>query len=69
MRISKKVDLGWKSYFAPTPKNIRILGDTLLGIASILSGYAILSEDKSLALIFLIIAVVGKFLSNFFKSR
>lgn len=68
-----------KAYFKPTPKKLRVLGDTLLamfggyGVASIFE--AISETDKSLRKTKMIIAgssvflgMLGKFLTNFFKE-
>lgn len=53
-----------KSYFAPTPKLFRMIGDTLLSIGTLLTGYQILCDEKILALISLTLTVLGKFMTN-----
>ncbi len=53
-----------KSYFAPTPKLFRMIGDTLLSLGSLLTGYQILCDEKTLALISLTLTVLGKFMTN-----
>lgn len=53
-----------KSYFAPTPKLFRMIGDTLLSVGSLLTGYQILCNEKTLALISLTLTILGKFLTN-----
>jgi hypothetical protein len=53
-----------KTYFAPTPKLFRMIGDTLLSLGSLLTGYQILCDEKTLALISLTLTIVGKFLTN-----
>ena len=60
--------INWKSYYAPTPKKFRKLGDTLLAISSTLAGFAVLYDDKVFAIVFLAMAVIGKFLTNFFSE-
>ena len=53
-----------KSYFAPTPKLFRMIGDTLLSVGSLLTGYQILCNEKTLALISLTLTILGKFVTN-----
>jgi len=53
-----------KSYFAPTPKLFRMIGDTLLSLGSLMTGYQILCDEKTLALISLTLTVLGKFMTN-----
>ena len=53
-----------KSYFAPTPKLFRMIGDTLLSLGSLLTGYQILCDEKTLALISLALTILGKFMTN-----
>jgi hypothetical protein len=58
----------WEKYKKPTPWLFRKIGDSLLAISSVVTGYAIVEESKILALSFLAIGVLGKFMSNFFKE-
>ncbi len=53
-----------KTYFAPTPKLFRMIGDTLLSLGSLMTGYQILCDEKTLALISLTLTVLGKFMTN-----
>jgi hypothetical protein len=53
-----------KSYFKPTPKLFRVIGDTLLTIGTMITSYQIISDEKTLAIISLIIMIVGKFTTN-----
>lgn len=57
-----------KSYYQPTPANIRKFGDALLGACQFATGYAAISENTTLAIIFIAIGTIGKFLSNFFME-
>lgn len=59
-----KYKLRLKSYFAPTPKLFRMIGDTLLSVGSLLTGYQILCNEKTLALISLTLTILGKFVTN-----
>lgn len=56
-----------KNYWAPTPKHIRKFADSLLAASTIIATYAISTEHKWIGITALIMGVVGKFLSNFFK--
>ena len=58
-----------KSYWAPTPNKMRKIGDSLLGVFSITSMSSMFLDNKTLALVSLIIGVVGKVLSNFFTEE
>lgn len=57
-----------KNYFKPTPKRLRVLGDTLLGVSTFITGLSISENIKWLAYGSLIIGVCGKFLTNFFTD-
>lgn len=59
----------FKGYYEPTPQLFRKIGDALMGVSSAVTGYAIVEEQKWLAITFLVIGVVGKFLSNFFTDN
>ena len=57
-----------QKYYTPTPAKWRKLGDTLLGVSTTITGFAIYEEVKWVAITALAIGVVGKFLSNFFSE-
>jgi hypothetical protein len=70
----------WDSYFQPTPKLIRKIGDTFLGVGSALSTTTLITalntDDAKMQKILTIVGIstivltaVGKFLSNFFKEE
>lgn len=61
---TKSYKLRLKNYFAPTPKLFRMIGDTLLSIGSIVTGYQIVYDQKTLALISLTLTILGKFITN-----
>jgi hypothetical protein len=65
---SKKTKFTLKSYWAPTPKKLRKLGDALLGVFTITSMSSMITDHKSLAVTSLIIGVLGKVLTNFFSE-
>ena len=64
-----KTSFSMKSYWAPTPKKARKIGDTLLGVFSITSMSSMIYDVKGLALATLIMGVVGKILTNFFAEE
>ncbi len=54
----------WKSYWEPTPKLFRAVGDTLLSVTGLVTGIGIYSDNKTLAMVSLISGIVGKFITN-----
>ena len=59
---------GIKSYFKPTPKRIRIFGDSLAAAGTLGASIAVLNGHAVAGTSILIAAVVGKFISNFFTN-
>ena len=55
-------------YWQPTPKKWRKIGDSLLAISLFATPYPIVTSDKALAIIFLTVGIIGKFLTNFFTD-
>lgn len=60
---------GFKHYFKPTPKRIRIFGDSMAAASLFVSGLAISSGHEKLALWVSIAGWAGKFISNFFTHE
>jgi len=60
--------LSIKSYYEPTPKNLRKLADSLLALSLFTTGYAVIMEHKTLAIIFIVLGAIGKFGTNFFSD-
>lgn len=60
---------GWKEYFKPTPKRVRVLGDSLAAAGTFGAGIAVLNGHPILGTSVMILAVLGKFLSNFFAEE
>ena len=60
---------GLKEYYKPTPLNMRRLGDGLLAFSLTMSGASVISENKTLAIIMIVVAGVGKFITNFFSQK
>jgi hypothetical protein len=64
-----KTKFGWKEYFKPTPKRIRVLGDSLAAAGTFGAGIATLNGHEIIGTIIMIVAVAGKFISNFFSEE
>ena len=64
-----KTTFSMKSYWAPTPKKIRKIGDAMLGVFSITSMSSMIMDDKHLAIASLILGVLGKIITNFFSEE
>ena len=62
------MEFGWKHYFSPTPKRMRILGDSLAAAGTFGASIAVLNGHPIMGTTIMIIAVVGKFISNFFTD-
>lgn len=60
---------GLREYFKPTPKRLRVLGDSLAAAGTFGAGIVILNGEPKLGTIIMVIAVVGKFISNFFSDE
>jgi hypothetical protein len=59
---------GWKHYFEPTPKRVRLLGDSLAAAGTFGAGIAILNGHPIVGTTIMVVAVIGKFISNFFTD-
>lgn len=64
----KKVKFGWKYYFAPTPKRLRVFGDSLAAAGTFAAGIVTLNGHPLGGTIVMIVAIGGKFISNFFSE-
>jgi hypothetical protein len=65
----KQLKFGWKRYFQPTPKRIRVFGDSLAAAGTFGAGIAVLNGHPIVGTVVMIVAVVGKFISNFFTEE
>ena len=59
---------GWKHYFEPTPKRVRLLGDSLAAAGTFGAGISILNGHPIVGTTIKVVAVIGKFISNFFTD-
>lgn len=57
-----------KDYFLPTPKRLRILGDSLASASVFAGTFAIMNDMKMVAVYVIISGWTGKFLTNFFSD-
>jgi hypothetical protein len=62
------MEFGWKHYFSPTPKRMRIFGDSLAAAGTFGASIAILNGHPIAGTVIMIVAVIGKFISNFFTD-
>jgi hypothetical protein len=60
---------GIKQYWAPTPKSVRKVADSLSAGALAVSSYAFMTDYKIVAYLVLASAFVGKFVSNLFADE
>lgn len=59
---------GLKYYFKPTPKKMRLIGDSLAAASLFVSGMTLMEGYKEIAIFIAISGWVGKFLSNMFAD-
>lgn len=59
---------GWKEYFKPTPKRLRVFGDSLAAAGTLGASIAVLNGHQLVGTVIMVTAVFGKFLSNFFSE-
>ena len=67
MQTNKRPRLKFKSYFEPTPKRLRVLGDSIAAASLFVAGLNI--EHPKLMLGCGIAGAVGKFITNFFTDE
>ena len=60
---------GWKHYFSPTPKRLRVLGDSLAAAGTFGATIVILNGHPIAGTVIMVVGVVGKFISNFFTDE
>lgn len=63
------VKFGLKEYFKPTPKRISVFGDSLAAAGTLGASVAVLNGHEIVGTTIMIVAVVGKFISNFFTEK
>ena len=65
----ENLKFGWKYYFKPTPKRLRVFGDSLAVAGTFGATVAILNGHPIAGTIVMVVAVIGKFISNFFTKK
>lgn len=60
---------GLKSYFQPTPKRLRVFGDSLAAAGTLGASIAVLNGHPIAGTTIMVVAVIGKFISNFFSDE
>jgi hypothetical protein len=60
---------GFKHYFKPTPKRVRIFGDSLAVASTLASSIAVMGGHPLVGTIIMVTGWVGKFISNFFTDE
>ena len=63
------MEFGWKHYFSPTPKRLRVFGDSLAAAGTLGASIAVLNGHPIVGTVIMVVAVVGKFISNFFTEE
>lgn len=65
---SNKTEFGFRHYFKPTPKRIRIFGDSLAAASVLGASISILNGHPLMGTIMMAAGWTGKFISNFFTD-
>lgn len=60
---------GWSHYFKPTPKRIRMFGDSLAAAGTFGATIIILNGNPKIGTAIMVVAILGKFISNFFTDE
>ena len=68
LQMNFTMKFGLKYYFKPTPKKIRLIGDSLAAASLFVSGMTLMEGYKEIAIFIAVSGWVGKFLSNMFAD-
>lgn len=60
--------LNWEHLKAETPKVLRRIGNTLLGVSTFIAGYEAMQGNTKIATAAFVIGVVGKTFVEFFRE-
>ncbi len=63
-----KRKFGFKEYFKPTPKRLRIFGDSIAAASTLAASISVLNGSPLIGTILMVAGWTGKFLSNFFTD-
>lgn len=64
-----KFQLSNTAYWAPTPKKIRKIADSMLAASTTIATFAAFNDHATLATVVMIVAGIAKFASNFFTDE
>jgi hypothetical protein len=67
--MSNKLKYSWKSYWEPTPKNIRKMADAIVAACAFSGGLASFNGEPKIGTVIFIVGFVAKILSNFFSEE
>jgi hypothetical protein len=67
--VKKKMSMSLKSYMKPTPTLMRKIGDGLLAMSTMVTGSAIFTDHKWVAISSLLVGAIGKFITNLFSEE
>ncbi len=58
-----------QNFYKPTPIKYRKIGDAILAASTAMTFVGIQSDDKFIMYTFLLLGIVGKFMTNFFTEE
>lgn len=64
----RKINRARRSYWHPTPRKWRKLGDAILGASTTAATFAAITNHPTIATVVMICGALGKFLTDFFKE-
>lgn len=65
----KKMKFGWKRFFKPTPKRVKVLGNSMVASSLFVASLAMMGNFEKIAMGIAILGALGKFISNFFSDE
>lgn len=65
----KKVKFGWKRFFEPTPKRVKVLGNSMAASSLFVASLAMMGNFEKIAMGIAILGAMGKFISQFFSDE
>lgn len=67
MQAKQRPRLRFKNYFSPTPKRLRVLGDSIAAASLFIAGLNL--EHPKIMLVSGVLGGLGKFITNFFTDE
>ena len=65
----KKVKFGWRRFFEPTPKRVKVLGNSMAASTLFVASLAMMGNFEKIAIGLAVLGASGKFLSHFFSDE